>query len=109
MPNLGGFEVVGELTVAVLDQMLKGAWDNNIVPRSVQIPAGTAFGPYSLAAGVVNIRRETLSLVMDIGLNGVRITLPAEIQVEVANPPVPSARNANETINTGIISGCSSI
>lgn len=92
MPNLGGFEVVGELTVAVLNQILGGAWDNDLIPHSVGVPTGTAFGPYALADGVVNIPRPGLSLVMDVPANGVRITLPAEIQVEVANPPVPSAR-----------------
>ncbi len=95
MPNLGGFEIVGELTVEVLNQILGSAWDNNIIPHSVQITPGTAFGPYSLASGVVNIHRDTLHLDMDVPDNGVRITLPAEIQVEIANPPVPSARLFN--------------
>ncbi len=97
MPNLGGFQVVGELTVAVLNNILRSAWDNNIIPHSVQIPAGTTFGTYSLADGVVNIHRDTLSLVMDVPNNGVRITLPSEIQVELANPPVPSLRLFNLT------------
>lgn len=92
MPNLGGFEVVAQLTVGVLNQILRSAWDNNIIPHSVDIPSGTAFGPYQLADGVVNIPRESLNLTMDPPVNGVRITLASEIQVEVANPPVPSAR-----------------
>ena len=91
MPNLGGFEIVGELTVGVLNQILKSAWDNDIIPHSVDIPAGTAFGPYQLSTGVVNIHRDTLNLAMDVPANGVRITLPSQIQVELANPPVPSA------------------
>jgi len=99
MPNLGGFEVVGELTVAVLNQILGSAWDNNTIPHSVQVPAGTTFGTYSLADGVVNIRRAGLSLAMDVPANGVRITLPSEIQVELANPPVPSARLFDMTAN----------
>jgi hypothetical protein len=92
MPDLGGFEVVGQLTEAVLNEILKSAWDNDIIPHSTPIPAGTAFGPYQVADGVVNIARDTLHLAMDVPANGVRITLPAEIQVEIANPPVPSAR-----------------
>lgn len=92
MPALGGFEVVGELTVGVLNQILKGAWDNNIIPHSVDVAAGTAFGPYQLADGVVDIPRETLHLDMDVPVNGVRVTLPCSVQVEVANPPIPSAR-----------------
>ena len=91
MPALGGFEIVAELTVGVLDGIFKGAWDNNIVPHSSNIPAGTAFGPYSLTDGVLNIAREGLALVMDPPVNGVRLTLATVIQVHVANPPVPSA------------------
>src|SRR6185503_10393062 len=91
MPDLGGFEVVGELAVTVLNDILKGAWDNNIIPHSVDVPAGTSFGPYSLADGVVNIPRDGIHLEMDTGINGVRVTLPSEIQVHIANPPIPSA------------------
>lgn len=91
MPNLGGFEIVAELTVDVLRQVLGGAWDNSIIPHSVDIPAGTAFGPYQLADGVVNIPREGLGLTMAPPVNGVSISLDTAIQVEVANPPVPSA------------------
>ena len=47
MPALGGFEIVAELTVGVLDQIFKSAWDNGIVPHSHNVPAGTAFGPYA--------------------------------------------------------------
>ncbi|HML24436.1 MAG TPA: PKD domain-containing protein [Aggregatilinea sp.] len=101
MPNLGGFEVVGELTVGVLNDILKSSWDNDIIPHSVQIPAGTMFGPYALADGVVNIPRDTLSLTMDVPANGVRITLPSEIQVELANPPVPSASMFAMTADIG--------
>jgi hypothetical protein len=92
MPNLGGFEVVGELTVAVLNQVLRGAWDNGIIPHSVDIPAGTPFGPFQAADGVANFPRAGVALVMDPPVNGVRVTLAAEVQVEVANPPIPSAR-----------------
>lgn len=91
MPSLGGFEVVGELTVGVLGQILRSAWDNEVIPHSVPIAAGTAFGPYVLSDGVVNIAREALSLEMDPPVNGVRIKLGAEIQTHVQNPPVPSA------------------
>lgn len=45
MPALGGFEIVAELTVGVLDGIFKSAWDNDIVPHSANVPAGTMFGP----------------------------------------------------------------
>jgi PKD repeat protein len=102
MPNLGGFEVVGELTVGVLNQVLGSAWDNDLIPHSVDIPAGTAFGPYQLADGVVNIRREGVSLTMDPPVNGVAITLASEVQVEIAHPPVPSARIFDMTASIGV-------
>lgn len=91
MPALGGFEIVAELTVGVLDQIFKSAWDNGIVPHSHNLPAGTAFGPYALADGVVNIPREGLALTMAPAVNGVQLALAATVQVHVANPPVPSA------------------
>lgn len=91
MPALGGFEIVAELTVGVLDGIFKSAWDNDIVPHSANVPAGTMFGPYVLADGVVNIPREGLALTMDPPVNGVKLTLAAAVQVHVANPPVPSA------------------
>lgn len=104
MPVLGGFEVVGELTVAVLKQILGSAWDNSLIPHNIRIPAGTAFGPYHLADGTVNIPRAGLDLAMDVPVNGVRIALPAQIQVEVTNPPVPSARlfDMSATIVAGV-------
>jgi hypothetical protein len=91
MPSLGGFEVVGELTVDVLNQILQGAWDNNIIPHSTDIVAGTMFGPYAVADGVVDTPRSGVHLVMDTGINGVKVTLSSEIQVHIANPPIPSA------------------
>ena len=91
MPNLHGFEVVGELTVEVLNDVLRGAWDNNIIPHSVDIPPGTSLGPYQVQDGVVNVPRTGVGLVMDVPINGVRVTLNAEIQTHIANPPIESA------------------
>lgn len=91
MPDLHGFEVVGELTVAVLNNVLQGAWDNNIIPHSTNIAANTPVGPYHVNDGVVNIPRTGVSLVMDVPANGVRVTLHAEIQATIADAPIPSA------------------
>ncbi|MEM9058559.1 MAG: hypothetical protein AAGD86_13850, partial [Pseudomonadota bacterium] len=91
MPSTAGFEVVGELTVGVLQQILEAAWDNTVIPHSVDIGPPLAFGPYQIEQGVINIPRSGLSLVMAPGAdNGVTITLAAEAQVEIANPPLPS-------------------
>ena len=91
MPNTAGFEVLAELREEMLQQILEAAWDNNLVPHSFDIAAGTAFGPYQVSDGVVNVPRSGLSLAMAPADNGVAITLGSEIQVEIANPPVPSA------------------
>jgi len=91
MPDLHGYEVVGELTVAVLNNVLQGAWDNDIIPHSTNIAANTPVGPYHVRDGVVNIARDGVSLVMDRPANGVRITLHCEMQAHIADPPVQSA------------------
>lgn len=91
MPDTHGYEVIAELTQAVLQQILESAWDNSIIPHSIDIAAGLAFGPYQVEDGVVNISKAGLVLNMAPAENGVRITLPAEVQVTIANPPVPSA------------------
>ncbi|MGZ4780080.1 MAG: PKD domain-containing protein, partial [Thermoanaerobaculia bacterium] len=91
MPDLHGFEVVGELTVAVLNNVLKGAWDNDIIPHSTNIDPNTPVGPYHVHDGVVNIARDGVSLVMDRPANGVRVALHCEIQAHIADAPIPSA------------------
>jgi hypothetical protein len=90
MPDLGGFQVVAELTVDVLSQFLAGAWQNSIIPHSYPLPDGTAFGPYHLSGGAVNIPLEGLSLAMDPGDNGVRITMNMAAQAQILDPLVPS-------------------
>jgi len=91
MPNTAGFEVVGELTVGVLQQVLEAAWDNTIIPHSIDIGPPLAFGPYQIQQAVIDIPRSGLSLVMAPGTdNGVTITMATEAQVEIANPPLPS-------------------
>ncbi len=91
MPNTAGFEVVAELTEAVLQQILEAAYDNSIIPHSVDIAPGLAFGPYQIADGVVNIPKPGINLDMAPADNGVAIKLPAQIQAQIANPPIPSA------------------
>ncbi len=92
MPSTSGFEVVAELSVDVLRQALRGAWDNSVVPHSVPIAAGLPFGPYRVAQGTVNIPRNQLDLDLVPASNRVRVILGTNVQVEVADPPVPSAR-----------------
>ncbi len=99
MPNTQNFEVVAELTRSVLQQILEAAWDNSIIPHSFDIAAGTMFGPYQAADGIVNIPKTGLLLEMVPADNAVAITLTAQIQVEIANPPIPSASMFDMTAN----------
>jgi hypothetical protein len=100
MPSTSGFEVVAELTRGVLVQAVQGAWDNSVIPHSVPIAAGTPFGPYQVAAGTVNIPRAQLDLELVPATNRVRAVLGTNVQVEIANPPVPSARFFDMTTRT---------
>lgn len=89
MPDTSGFEVVGQLSVGVLQQILEAAWDNNVIPHSVEVSSGLAYGPYQVRQGVINIPREGLGVAMAPADNGVTLILGSEIQIEIANPPLP--------------------
>lgn len=102
MPSTSGFEVVAELTRDVLKQALQGAWDNSIVPHSVPIAPGLAFGPYTVRQGTVNIPRDRLDLDLVPATNRIRVTLGTNVQVEIANPPVPSAQFFDMTTDTAV-------
>jgi hypothetical protein len=98
MANTQGFEIVAELTEASLKNFFTAAWDSggtpgtpNSIPHAFDIPAGFAFGPYTLADGHVQIPREELDLHMAPDVNGVDLKFGLHIDVQVQNPPVPSA------------------
>lgn len=102
MPDTKGFEVVVELTLGVLQQILEAAWDSSLIPHSVDVPAGTSFGPYQTADGVVRFPREGLSISLAPADNAFDITLASEIQVEIANPPIPSAAMFDMTADISV-------
>jgi hypothetical protein len=98
MPSTGNFDLVAEVTVAKLNELLLAAYQSSKIPHSVNVAPGTAFGPYQLSDGVVQISSAGLNLVM-APPNAVKITLPAQIGVQIANPPVPSLTSFNMTAN----------
>lgn len=102
MPSTAGFEVLAELSRDVLTQALQGAWDNSIIPHSVPIAPGLAFGPYTVRQGTVNIPRDRLDLDLVPATNRIRVKLGTNVQVEVANPPVPSAQFFDMTTDTQV-------
>lgn len=98
MPSTGNFDLVAEITQAKLNELLQAAYQSSKIPHSVNVPAGTMFGTYQLSDGVVQISSTGLALVM-APPNGVQITLPAQIDVQIANPPVPSLSEFNMSAN----------
>jgi hypothetical protein len=113
-----GFELVAEVTQDFLLKVAQAAWDSSLIPHSIDVAPGLAFGPYQVADGVVNIPRAGLGVEMVPAQNAVRLKLPSEIQVHIADPPIPSATMFNltadvfaalpvgtlpETINVGLI------
>jgi hypothetical protein len=98
MPNTGNFDLVAEITLAKLNELLQAAYQSSKIPHSVDVPPGTMFGTYQVVDGVVQISSVGLTLVM-APPNSVVITLPAQIGVQLANPPVPSLTSFNMTAN----------
>ena len=118
MANTHGFEVIAEVTENTLNNLLKAAWksggdssDEGVIPEYIKIPgpsvpAPVVFGPYEVKEGFVQIPQEQLHLSMNTGINGVDVKLGTIIHIEIANPPVDSAKffdlTADVTIQTPV-------
>lgn len=109
MANTRGFEVVAQVTVGVLEQILHEAWKNGgdgsgtgVIPQHRTLPPGLAFGPYQLADGEITIPESGLGLTMNPAINGVTVQLGIVADVEIANPPIPSARLFNLSADIAI-------
>jgi hypothetical protein len=98
MPRTGNFDLVAEVSQAKLNELLLAAYQSSKIPHSVNVPAGTMFGTYQLSDGVVQISSNGLVLVM-APPTGVQITMPSQIDVQIANPPVPSLSTFHMTAN----------
>lgn len=103
MANTRGFEVVLEAGQEVLRKVLRGAWksaecpdapgDEGRIPEFLDIPEDTgplSFGGYNVVDGQIQIPQNELdaSFVAD---QGVELKFGLHMQLEVADPPVPSA------------------
>jgi PKD repeat protein len=109
MPDTRGFEVVAEVTVNVLRKILNQAWKSGgsatgegVIPEFIEIAPGLAFGPYTVKDGTVQIPQNQLGLDMNTAINGVTVTLGLIVDIEIANPPIPSATLFNMTANVQI-------
>ncbi|PHN00932.1 PKD domain-containing protein [Flavilitoribacter nigricans] len=103
MVNTQGFQTVAEITEATLLSLLREAWrsgslnNNGTLPQEIQLPAGMPLGPFSLADGTVQIPQDEVRLNLNPVINGIDLILGMEIDLEIANPPVPSAQLFNLT------------
>jgi hypothetical protein len=104
MANTNGFEVVIEAAEPVLKKFLRGAWkstecpsepgDDGRIPEYMDIPDDTgpvAFGAYVVDDGQIQIPEDELDATMAPDVNGTELKLGLHVQVEIQNPPVPSA------------------
>jgi len=98
MANTQGFEIVAELTPPVLLQMMQAAWKSGgtpgtpgVIPQNFNIPPGLMFGPVTIQDGQVQIPENGLGVQMATDVNGVALQFGLQIQIQLQNPPIPSA------------------
>lgn len=102
MANTHGFEVVVELAEAALRKFLRGAWksaecpggDEGRIPEFLDIPEDTGdleFDGYKVADGQIQIPEDELDASMATDVNGAELKLGLHIQLDIEDPPVPSA------------------
>src|SRR5271154_7087228 len=86
------FELVAEVQESFILQVVQAAYDSSKIPHSTPIPAGTAFGPYQVSQGTVNIPKAGPGEILVPAQTAVQLVRGSpEIQVQIANPPIPSA------------------
>ncbi|MBL7790764.1 MAG: hypothetical protein JNK77_00450 [Saprospiraceae bacterium] len=109
MVNTQGFQTVAQITEAALLNILQEAWRSGgddsgagVLPESIDLPAGASIGPYQLADGTVRIPQEQIRISLNPAINGINLILGLEIDLEIANPPIPSARLFNITADATI-------
>lgn len=98
MANTRGFEVVAQVTEAVVRQIYHDAWKNGgdgtgpgTIPQHVTLGPPLAMGPYAVKDGEVVIPEAGLGLDLDPAINGVTARMGLIVSVEIEDPPIPSA------------------
>lgn len=102
MANTQGFEVIIQASKQVLVKALKGAWksedcpdqsDNEgRIPEFMDIPAGLTVGGFDIVDGQVQIPQQELDAEFAADVNGTELIFGLNTQLEIGNPPVPSAQ-----------------
>lgn len=102
MADTHGFELVIQASKNVLVKALKGSWksaecpdqDDNTgrIPEFIDIPPIGNIGGFPIIDGQVQIPQDELIAEFSPNVNGVEIILGLNTQIEIGNPPVPSAQ-----------------
>lgn len=102
MANTHGFELIIQTARAVIVKALKGAWksaecpdqpdDTGRIPEFMDIPNVGDIGGFPIIDGQVQIPMDELDADFAPEVNGITLTFGLNIQIEIGNPPVPSAR-----------------
>jgi hypothetical protein len=102
MADTRGFEVVIQASAAVVRKALQGAWksaecpvdpgDDGRIPEFMDIEAPVLVGGYEVEDGQVQIPQEELDASLAPDVNGVELKFGLHVQLEISNPPVPSAQ-----------------
>lgn len=101
MADTHGFDVVLEAPEALLSKELRGAWksaecpvkpgEQGRIPEFMDIPEDTSLNGYKVKDGQIQIPRSELEARMAPDVNGLEVKLGLHLQVEIKDPPVPSA------------------
>ncbi|MDO5972023.1 PKD domain-containing protein [Flavivirga aquimarina] len=102
MADTHGFELIIQTAKSVVVKALKGAWKSSDcpdqidntgrIPEFMDIPAGDDIGGFTIVDGQLQIPQEELNAEFATDVNGVELILGMNIQIEIGNPPVPSAQ-----------------
>lgn len=102
MTNTHGFEIIIQASKNVLVKALKGAWksedcpdqsDNEgRIPEFMDISAGLTVGGFNISDGQVQIPKQELDAEFAPDINGAELIFGLNTQLEIGNPPVPSAQ-----------------
>jgi hypothetical protein len=89
MARTQGFDIVAELAQPALLSLLQAAYDSDLIPKNIAIPAGTIAGQ-PIDESQVQIPKTGLGVSLVAGF-GIQLQLELQIQIKLTNPPVPSA------------------
>ena len=89
MPDTHGFDVVAELTQAALLKMVQQAWVTDLLPKNLTV------GPQTIGAfPILGAQAQVPEAGLDVKLvpsTTLNVIFNVDIQVQLQNPPVPSA------------------